>query len=269
MMPFLLAAAMIAIALTGGMAQEKPLPAVPVLFTGGLGIPELPGTLIPAPVPPRTLTKKEALSEIFTAQVQKQFWIDNFKALKNAADQGQLVEILDDKAGTYVKLRKVGKSRIAEKERNPKRRPFYWTLRKPAAGLLYQIASHMREQDLRAEPIEVTSLVRSWEYQKLLMKSNPTADVKTQGVPPTHVLGLAFDIAWAKMPAERYLRLKDLLDRLAGEGKIIYFREHKTQAAFHVIALPSAHEQFASYYDSFAAGLSTNASGGLNAASTR
>ncbi len=219
--------------------------------------------LAPAAAAAKEPTKKEQLWQIFDEETRKLFWLETFASLKTASGRGELVEIADDPAVTCIKLRKIGKWPIAEKEKDVKRKPMYWQLRKPAAGLLYQIAAYMCDADAVEEvariPLDITSLVRSWEYQKRLMKTNSTANVGKQGVPPTHVLGLAFDIAWGKMTAERFSRLQQYLEILQEQKKIIYFREQKTQAAFHVIALPAAHEEFQAYYDTVTASLATSA----------
>jgi hypothetical protein len=127
----------------------------------------------------------------------------------------------------------------------------FYRLAKPAAGLLYRIANYLRETEGSAfMPLPVTSLVRPWSYQKRLMMSNANANTIRAGVPPTHVFGLAFDIPRAQMANDRERRLQKYLDTLADDGTIVYFKEGKAQATYHVIAMPAAHDELeADFYE--------------------
>jgi hypothetical protein len=52
------------------------------------------------------------------------------------------------------------------------------------------------------------------------------------------------------MPAERERRLQRYLDTLADDGVVVYFKEGKAQATYHVIAMPAAHDELeADYYE--------------------
>jgi hypothetical protein len=199
-------------------------------------------------------TKKEHLARIFTPEVTKELWLEDYADLDAACETGWLVDIADDPKGIGVAVRKKGSSPVGEKERNPELRAKLHRLARPAAGLLYGLAAHLRAQEGASfKPLEVTSLVRPWTYQRRLMHTNPNADVIKAGVPPTHVFGLAFDLARKDMSSRRHALLERQLDKMAGEGKLIFFKEGKSQSTFHVLALPAATEEFETDFDRYIA----------------
>jgi hypothetical protein len=192
-------------------------------------------------------SKKEHLARIFTKDLVDKLWMEDYDDLDRACERGWLVDVPDDPEGLGISIRKSGNSPVGEKEKDLGRRAKLYRLAKPCAGLLYRIASHLREVECAAfTPLQVTSLVRPWTYQKKLMASNANANTIRAGVPPTHVFGLAFDIPRAQMPADRERRLQRYLDTLAA----VYFKEGKAQATYHVIAMPAAHEELeADFYE--------------------
>lgn len=196
-------------------------------------------------------SKKEHLARVFTQDMVQRLWMEDYDDLDAACARGWLVDVPDDPEGLGVSIRKSGNSPVGEKERDLGRRSKLYRLAKPTAGLLYRIAAHLRETEGSAfTPLQVTSLVRPWSYQKKLMASNANANTIRAGVPPTHVFGLAFDIPRADMPAERERRLQRYLDALADDGTIVYFKEGKAQATYHVIAMPAAHDELeADFYE--------------------
>ena len=194
--------------------------------------------------PRQSETKKEQLARIFTKELTERLWMEDYDALDAACARGWLVDVPDDPVGLGISIRKQGNSPVGEKERDLERRAKLYRLAKPAAGLLYRIAAHLREVEGAAfTPLQVTSLVRPWTYQKKLMASNANANTIRAGVPPTHVFGLAFDIPRADMPNERERRLQKYLDTLADNGTVVYFKEGKAQATYHVIAMPAAQDE--------------------------
>ncbi len=196
-------------------------------------------------------TKKEQLARIFTHDVVERLWMEDYEALDAACARGWLVDVPDDPIGLGISIRKQGNSPVGEKEHDLTRRAKLYRLAKPAAGLLYRIAAHLRDTEGNSfTPLQVTSLVRPWTYQKKLMASNANANTIRAGVPPTHVFGLAFDIPRADMPNERERRLQRYLDTLADDGTIVYFKEGKAQATYHVIAMPAAQDELeADFYE--------------------
>lgn len=201
--------------------------------------------------PRETESKKEHLARIFTREVVERLWMEDYDDLDAACERGWLVDVPDDPQGLGISLRKTGNSPVGEKEKDLTRRVKLYRLAKPCAGLLYRIAAHLREvEGASFTPLQVTSLVRPWTYQKRLMASNANANTIKAGVPPTHVFGLAFDIPRAEMPADRQRRLQRYLDTLAADGTIVYFKEGKAQSTYHVIAMPAAHEELeADFYE--------------------
>lgn len=201
--------------------------------------------------PRETESKKEHLARIFTKDVVDKLWMEDYSDLDEACERGWLVDVPDDPVGLGISIRKTGSSPVGEKERDAVKRAKLYRLAKPSAGLLYRIAAHLRQAEGAAfAPLPVTSLVRPWTYQKKLMASNVNANTIKAGVPPTHVFGLAFDIPRAQMPAERQRRLQRYLDALAADGTIVYFKEGRAQATYHVIAMPAAHDELeADFYE--------------------
>jgi hypothetical protein len=201
--------------------------------------------------PRRDESKKEHLARIFTKDVVDRLWMEDYDDLDRACDRGWLVDVPDDPHGLGITIRKQGNSPVGEKEKDLTRRSKLYRLAKPSAGLLYRIASHLRDAEgSNFVPLPVTSLVRPWTYQKKLMASNANANTIRAGVPPTHVFGLAFDIPRAQMSADRERRLQRYLDALAEDGTIVYFKEGKAQATFHVIAMPAAQDELeADFYE--------------------
>ena len=196
-------------------------------------------------------SKKDQLARIFTREVVERLWMEDYDDLDAACERGWLVDVPDDPEVLGISIRKVGNSPVGEKERDLSRRNKLYRLAKPSAGLLYRIAAHLREVEGAAfVPLPVTSLVRPWTYQRKLMASNANANTIKAGVPPTHVFGLAFDIPRAQMSAERDRLLQRYLDTLAADGTVVYFKEGKAQATYHVIAMPAAHEELeADFYE--------------------
>lgn len=218
--------------------QSHPLPAIQ------MALPQPPPT---GPVIPQT--KKEILLKALPDDLQRELWLADYPDLDRAEKDGRLIPVRDGPEVGFI-LRRTGKWFIGEREKRSKYREKLYRLSKPAAGLLYMLAARLKE-GLGSEfvPLDITSLVRTARYQKSLARVNGNAQVKKIGIPPTHVLGLAFDIAWAKMPKEEIKLLLEILDGLSSEKKVVYFLEGATAAALHVVALPSAHEEFARYYD--------------------
>jgi hypothetical protein len=207
-------------------------------------------------------SKKEHLARIFTKDVVDRLWMEDYEDLDKACERGWLVDVPDDPDGLGIAIRKEGNSPVGEKERDLSKRAKLYRLAKPSAGLLYRIAAHLREVEGGGfTPLQVTSLVRPWTYQKKLMASNVNANTIRAGVPPTHVFGLAFDIPRGDMPAERERRLQRYLDTLAADGTIVYFKEGKAQATYHVIAMPAAHEELEADFYELTARTARNASG--------
>jgi len=245
-------------AISGAVAAALLLAAIPIPFARGAGGEMLASRSVTAGEleiesarPRGAESKKEQLARIFTRDVVDRLWLEDYDDLDAACARGWLVDVPDDPDGLGISIRKEGNSPVGEKERDLVRRAKLYRLAKPGAGLLYRIANHLRETEGAAfAPLQVTSLVRPWSYQKRLMASNANANTIRAGVPPTHVFGLAFDIPRADMPSERERRLQRYLNALADDGTVVYFKEGKAQATYHVIAMPAAHDELeADFYE--------------------
>lgn len=195
---------------------------------------------------------REKLMREFPDELVESLWIQDWQDIERGYMFGRLVDVPSDPEGRGIVLRLDGESRIGELTDDPYRQMLLCKLAKPAAGLLYRIASRLRMIEGEAyEPLEITSLVRTWDYQVRLTDVNPNADRTRDGVPPTHVLGLAFDIARSSMSVERQERIESLLDQLALEGELAYYKEgsHNGLRHYHVMALPSANFELARHYE--------------------
>lgn len=194
-------------------------------------------------VPPRDTADRNMLLREFPDDLVESLWIQDWQDLERAYQFGRLVDVPSDPVGRGIVLRLEGASRIGELEEDAYYQTLLCRLARPAAGLLYRIASRLRLMEGEAyEPLQITSLVRTWDYQLRLTDVNPNADRTRDGVPPTHVLGLAFDISRSQMSAARQERLEFLFDQLAHDGELAYYKEGSSNGLrhYHVIALPSA-----------------------------
>lgn len=206
---------------------------------GGAGHPFGP------PLPDRRMLLRELSSQVTT-----ELWIEDFMDLERAYYEGVLVDVASDPQGLGIELRLIGASRIGELEDDPVRQSMLCRVSKPAAGLLYQFAQRLRAIEGGAyAPLVITSLVRPWQYQQRLAEVNPNADATRDGVPPTHVLGLAFDISRGGMSAQREARIEALLGEFVADGEVAFYKEGAGGEAYHVIALPSARERLTAYWE--------------------
>jgi hypothetical protein len=207
---------------------------------------------------------RDWVNAYFPPHVMEALWHEDYEDLDWSYQTGWLIDIpkpedpLADALG--IRLQTDGDFPIAEAEKDPNLKVKLFRLAKPAAGLLFSIADHVREEEEKQRelarlaprkslPISITSLVRTAKYQERLIPGNSNADTKSQGVPATHITGLAADITRANMSANRDLIINRYLMRLSELGLIIYFKEGKTQATYHVIALLQAREFFEAQYD--------------------
>ena len=202
--------------------------------------------------PVHATADRDLLLREFPDELVERMWLQDWTDLERAHQFGRLVDVVSDPVGRGIVLRLEGGSRIGELEDDAYKQMLLCRLAKPAAGLLYRIASRLRLIEGEAyQPLEITSLVRTWDYQLRLTDVNPNADRTREGVPPTHVLGLAFDIARTSMSQERQQRIEFLFDQLAVGGELAYYKEGSSNGLmhYHVIALPSADLALARAYD--------------------
>ncbi len=195
---------------------------------------------------------REMLMREFPDELVERMWLQDWTDIERAYQFGQLVDVPSDPDGRGIVLRLEGGSRIGELEDDAYKQTLLCRLTKPALGLLYRIASRMRQiEGPDFVPLEITSLVRTWDYQLRLTDVNPNADRTRDGVPPTHVLGMAFDIARTQMSFERQQLIESVFDELSQTGELAYYKEGSNNGLmhYHVMALPSAETQLARYYE--------------------
>lgn len=155
--------------------------------------------------------------------------------LRRATDAGELVAVSTvDLPHVYPRLS--GPSPIAEKD--IENQPLYVALRPAAMGMLIDIT-----QRVQHGPLELTSLVRTAEYQQALMRGNGNANTDV----PTHAMGYAIDIGLKFMPAGTATELRRVLEQMRANGDI-YFIAEANQLTFHIVPVPSRIPNFEALY---------------------
>jgi hypothetical protein len=155
--------------------------------------------------------------------------------LRRATDAGELVPISAVEL-PHVQPRLSGPSPIAEKDLE--NQPLYVALRPAAMGMLVDISRRVEYG-----PLELTSLVRTAEYQKALMRGNGNANTDV----PTHAMGYAIDIGLKFIPPETATELRRVLEEMRAAGDI-YFIAEANQLTFHIVPVPSRIPHFESLY---------------------
>lgn len=160
------------------------------------------------------------------------------EAIGSALSSGRLSRLPKDAERFAVRPRMVGPSPIGEKDLS--NQASYLAAHPGALGCLLHIAARV------GTPVEVTSLVRHLEYQRLLQRTNPNARTQL----PVHAIGLAFDISILNMPLSTARTLRDVLRRMRSDGDLFFIAETR-QLVFHVVPTP----QRLSFYSELFEGL--------------
>ncbi|MEX2272085.1 MAG: DUF5715 family protein [Vicinamibacterales bacterium] len=155
--------------------------------------------------------------------------------LQRALGTGELVPLSTIEL-SHVQPRLIGPSPIGQKDLE--HQPLYIALRPAAMGMLIDINNRVQHG-----PLEVTSLVRTAEYQRALMGRNGNANTDV----PTHVMGYAIDIGLKFMPAETAADLRRVLEDMRAAGDI-YFIAEANQLTFHIVPVPSRIQNFEALY---------------------
>lgn len=161
---------------------------------------------------------------------------EDLEHLRRAIDTGELV-LIDSPERFNLMLRLTGPSAIGE--RDIENQHLYLAARPAAMGMLFEIARRVK-----TGPLEVTSLVRTAEYQRALMRRNGNANTDV----PTHVMGYAVDIGLKYMPIDTANELRAVLEGMREAGDI-YFIGERNQLTFHVVPVPSRIEHFEQVYE--------------------
>jgi hypothetical protein len=228
-------------------APAAPAPIQPKI----INVPHADDHVHQAPAARHTADRATLMRE-FPDELVERMWLQDWQDIERAHQFGRLVDIVSDPDGRGIVLRLDGGSRIGELEDDDYKQMLLCRLAKPAAGLLYRVAARLKSiEGEDYEPLEITSLVRTWDYQLRLTDVNPNADRTRDGVPPTHVLGMAFDIARTQMSYERQQRIEFLFDQMARDGELAYYKEGSNNGLmhYHVMALPSAEFQLARSFE--------------------
>lgn len=176
------------------------------------------------------LTIKEAYGPLVSSAV-----FEDRDHLERAIASGDLVE-LSALELPYVQPRLWGESPIAEKDLQHQR--LYVALRPAAMGMLIDITRRVQRG-----PLDVTSLVRSAEYQRRLMRGNGNANTDV----PTHTMGYAVDIGLKFAATDTASELRRVLEEMREAGDI-YFIAEANQLTFHIVPVPSRMPHFESLY---------------------
>jgi hypothetical protein len=155
--------------------------------------------------------------------------------LRQATAEGELVPLSSVELPN-LQPRLWGHSPIAE--RDLENQDLYVALRPAAMGMLIDIT-----QRVQYGPLELTSLVRTAEYQQALMRGNGNANTDV----PTHAMGYAVDIGLKFMPADTATELRRVLEEMRANGDI-YFIAEANQLTFHIVPVPSRLANFEALY---------------------
>lgn len=156
--------------------------------------------------------------------------------LRRALESGELVRLSEpERFGLEPRL--TGRSAIGGLDLE--NQDLYVAARPAAMGVLLEIARRVH-----SGPLDVTSLVRSAEYQRMLLGRNANAGTDV----PTHAMGYAVDIGMLYTPMETANELRGVLEQMRAAGEI-YFIGETNQLTFHVVPRPARIVEFERAYE--------------------
>ena len=168
--------------------------------------------------------------------------------LKDAKEKGELVRVFNKPRKFNFSLRVDGRGRIAEKDRV--NQDLYLQLQPSAIGAILYIAYETHrlfdacKPNEDFEPLEITSLVRTKEYQKLLSNGNVNARTNF----PTHLSGKVFDISYRRLSEEERECLWLVLNDMEWASLLDVTEESKASMTYHIGINPQAEHFFLSAY---------------------
>jgi hypothetical protein len=174
------------------------------------------------------------IKEVYRPMIDTAVFADR-DHLRRAIETGELVPLSAIELPN-VRPRLSGLSPIAQKDLEQQH--LYVALRPAAMGMLVDINNRVQRG-----PLELTSLVRTAEYQQLLMRGNGNANTDV----PTHTMGYALDVGLKYMPADTAADLRRVLEEMRAAGDI-YFIAEANQLTFHVVPVPSRMQHFEALY---------------------
>lgn len=175
-----------------------------------------------------------AIKEEYRPLMQTAIFTD-LDHLRRATDAGELVP-LSAVALPHVQPRLTGESPIAQKDLENQQ--VYVALRPAAMGMLIDISRRVAYG-----PLEVTSVVRTSEYQRALMRGNGNANTDV----PTHAMGYAVDIGLKYAPEGTAKELRRVLEEMRAAGDI-YFIAEANQLTMHIVPVRSRIPHFEAIY---------------------
>jgi hypothetical protein len=180
----------------------------------------------------------------------------NADDLRVAIAAGKLVHVPSGSAYFSYALRMDGPAAIGSQD--PANRQLYAADPPEVIGALLYVASETHRVWERSPhrageqfaPLEVTSMVRTAAYQKLLNRINRNSVTNF----PSHTLG-AVDVSFAKLSRSEGTALHFVLEDLSFEEDIGYFNEHKAQKTMHFMPAPKQADFFRAVYSEAMASL--------------
>lgn len=184
----------------------------------------------------RAQSRADALTikEVYRPLMSSTMFEDE-EALRRAMEAGKLVPLSSVELA-QLQPRLWGHSPIAERDLG--NQELYVALRPAAMGMLIDITERVTHG-----PVEVTSAVRSAEYQRALTRGNSNANTDV----PTHVMGYAVDIGLKYASEETAKDLRRVLEAMREAGDV-YFIAERNQLTFHVVPVPERFPHFEAIY---------------------
>ena len=176
------------------------------------------------------LTIKEVYRPLMSSTM-----FEDEEALRTAMAEGEIVPLSSVEL-PQLQPRLWGHSPIAERDLD--NQELYVALRPATMGMLIDITNRVQHG-----PVEVTSAVRSAEYQRALTRGNSNANTDV----PTHVMGYAVDIGLKFASEETAKDLRRVLEDMR-DGGDVYFIAERNQLTFHVVPVPDRLPHFEAIY---------------------
>lgn len=182
-------------------------------------------------------------SRFWSWLTKKDLVYDDRDDLREAIKDGELVPFPRNPAVFGFSLRTKGKGVIGEMDLSNQR--LYLHATPDVRGAIMYIAYELRRMAGKEfVPLDITSLVRTHEYQKWLKRANPNADT----VFPSHVSGKVFDISYQKLKPRQREFLEFILQDLEWAGLLGFVKESARSQTFHIAPAPAARNFFSQVY---------------------
>ena len=184
----------------------------------------------------RTESRNDALTikEVFAPYLDNTVF-ETRDDLLRALESGELVRLTEPHRYN-LQPRLSGQSFIGQKDMEYQ--DIYVAARPATIGMLMEIGRRVERG-----PLDITSLVRSSEYQRMLQRGNGNANTDV----PTHTMGYAVDIGLKEAPPETLTDLRAVLEEMRDAGDI-YFIGERNQLTFHIVPVPARFQHFEQRY---------------------